>query len=92
MSSVHLSGASTKGVLLSTNQRSVYRVYMLTPRQNASLTVVTICSVFVAGVHASALVGGVCRDPDEPTHPVPVDAPLDPQEAASTPIVAPAAK
>jgi hypothetical protein len=65
---------------------------MLTPRQNAFLTLTTIGTVFVAGIHGAALVGGVCRDPDEPTHPVPVDAPLDPQEAANTPIIAPAAK
>jgi hypothetical protein len=65
---------------------------MLTPRQNAFLTVTTVCAVFVAGVHVAALAEGACRDPDEPTHPVPVDAPLDPHDVASTPIAAPAAK
>lgn len=62
---------------------------MLTPRQNAMLALTTAASLFVAVVHGAALVGGVCRDPDEPGHPVPVSAPYD---DAKMPIAAPAAK
>jgi len=65
---------------------------MLTRRQNAMLTLTTISALFVAVVHASALIEGSCRDPDEPGHPVPVSEPLHPQDEASTPIAAPAAK
>lgn len=64
---------------------------MLTPRQNAMLALTTASSLFVAAVHCAALAGGVCRDPDEPGHPVPVSAPLD-HDDAKMPIAAPAAK
>lgn len=63
---------------------------MLTRRQNALLVVAAVSSLFVAAVHGAALVEGACR-PDEPTHPVPVDAPL-PHDEAKMPIAAPAAK
>lgn len=53
------------------------------------LALTTASSLFVAVVHGAALVGGVCRDPDEPGHPVPVSAPYD---DAKMPIAAPAAK
>lgn len=63
---------------------------MLTRLQNACLTITTVCALFVAGIHAAALSSGSCR-PDEPTHPVPVDAPL-PHDDAKMPIAAPATK
>ena len=62
---------------------------MLTKMQNTLLVIAAACSLFVAAVHAAALAGGACRDPDPPDHPVPVSLP---HEDAKMPIAAPAAK